>query len=88
MLYNWIFGCHGSMCYVILIIVHSIGTINVCIDFEINRYIIDEFRKHANVAIGYRYIFGYCTYGRWYIVLVCHRQWSELAMTTARDRCG
>ena len=50
MLYNGVFGCHGNICYVILIIfckVHSICPINVCINFEINRYKIDEFRKHA-----------------------------------------
>ena len=27
--------------------IHSIGTINVCTNFEINRYTIDDFRKHA-----------------------------------------
>ena len=51
MLYNGVFGCHGNTCYVILIgailcMIHSIGPINVCTDFEINRYKIDKFRKH------------------------------------------
>ena len=30
--------------------IHSIGPINVCTDFEINRYKIDKFRKHAKIA--------------------------------------
>ena len=30
--------------------VHSIGPINVCTNFEINRYKIDEFRKHAKIV--------------------------------------
>ena len=30
--------------------VHSIGPINVCTNFEINRYKIDEFRKHAKLG--------------------------------------
>ena len=30
--------------------VHSIGAINVCTNFEINRYKIDEFRKHAKIV--------------------------------------
>ena len=35
MLYNGVFGCHGNICYVILINaflckIHSIGPINVC----------------------------------------------------------
>ena len=43
MLYNGVFGCHGSTCCVILIdatvcMIHSIGPINVCTNFEINRY--------------------------------------------------
>ena len=42
-LYNGVFGCHGNTCYVILIgafvfVIHSICPINVCTDFEINRY--------------------------------------------------
>ena len=28
--------------------VHNLGPINVCTKSEINRYKIDEFRKHAN----------------------------------------
>ena len=39
MLYNGIFGCHGNICKV-----HSIY------HFEINRYKIDEFRKHAKIV--------------------------------------
>ena len=51
MLYNGVFGCHGNMCYVIFIgaifyMLCSIGPINVCTDFEINRYKIDEVRKY------------------------------------------
>ena len=30
--------------------VHGIGAINV--NFEINRYKIDEFRKHANIYVS------------------------------------
>ena len=30
--------------------IHSIGAINVCTNFEINRYKIDEFRKHATIT--------------------------------------
>ena len=50
MLYNGVFGCHGNTCYVIFIgailyMLYSIGPINVCTDFEINRYKIDEVRK-------------------------------------------
>ena len=30
--------------------VHSIGPINVCINFEINRYKIEEFIKHAKLV--------------------------------------
>ena len=30
--------------------VHSIGPINVCTNFEINRYKIDEFGKHAKIV--------------------------------------
>ena len=30
--------------------VHSIGPVNECTNFEINRYKIDEFRKHENIA--------------------------------------
>ena len=57
MLYG-VFGCHGNTCYVILIgsffcMMHSIGPINVCTDFEINRYKIDKFRKHANKFMFY-----------------------------------
>ena len=54
MLYNGVVGCHGNTCYVICIaaffyLIHSIGPINVCTDFEINRYKIDELIKHANI---------------------------------------
>ena len=43
------------MCYVICINaffcnVYSIGPINMCTDFEINRYKIDEFRKYAKIV--------------------------------------
>ena len=49
MLYNGAFGCHGNTCYVIFIgaifyMFYSICPINVCTDFEINRYKIDEVR--------------------------------------------
>ena len=54
-IYNGLFGCHGNICYVILINalfgkVHSIDPINVCTYFEINRYKIDEFRKHEKIV--------------------------------------
>ena len=43
MLYNEVFGCHGNTCYVIFIgaifyMIYSTGKINVCTDFEINRF--------------------------------------------------
>ena len=52
MLYNVVFGGHGNTCYVIFIcaifyMIHNIGQIIVCTDFEINRYRIDEVRKYA-----------------------------------------
>ena len=55
MLYNGVFGCHANTCYVILIgaifdMLHSIGPINVCTDFEINPYKIDEVRKYAKIV--------------------------------------
>ena len=55
MLYNGVFGCHGNTCYVTFIgaifyMLYSIGPINVCADFEINRYKIDEVRKYAKIA--------------------------------------
>ena len=30
--------------------IHCIGVINVCTNFEISRYKIDEFRKHARIV--------------------------------------
>ena len=61
MLYNGVFGCHGNTCYVIFIVaifylLYSIGPINVCADFEINRYKIDEVRKYANIAFYLTYL--------------------------------
>ena len=55
MLYNGVFGCHGNTCYVIFIgaifyIIYSTGQINVCTDFEINRFRIDEVRKYATMV--------------------------------------
>ena len=55
MLYNVVFGCHGNTCYVICIgailyMIHSIGQINVCAEFEIKRYRIDEVRKYAKIV--------------------------------------
>ena len=57
MLYNGVFGCHGKTCYVIFIgaifyMIYSTGQINVCTDFEINRFRIDEVRKYATILIG------------------------------------
>ena len=57
MLYNGIFRCHGNICYVTFIDVcfcnvHFLVPINVCVNFEINRYNIDEFRKHAKIIIN------------------------------------
>ena len=55
MLYNGVFGCHGNTCYVIFIdailyMLYSIGPINVCTDFEINPYKIDEVRKYVKIV--------------------------------------
>ena len=49
MRYNGVFGCHGNTCYVILI-GSCFCPINVCTDFEINRYKIDQFIKHAKIV--------------------------------------
>ena len=43
MLYNVVFDCHGNTCYIIFIgaffyMIYSTGQINVCTDFEINRF--------------------------------------------------
>ena len=61
MLHNGVFGCHGNMCYVIFIgailyMLYSIGPINVCTDFEINRYKIDEVRKYAKIVFYLIYL--------------------------------
>ena len=55
MLDNGVFGCHGNTCYVIFIgailyMIYSTGQINVCTDFEINRFRIDEVRKYATIV--------------------------------------
>ena len=52
MLYNGIFGCHGNICYVILsnAFLHSIGLVNVCTNFEINRYKIGENMQKSYVV--------------------------------------
>ena len=59
MLYNGVFGCHGNTCYVIFIgaifyMFYSICPINVCTDFEINRYKIDE--TYAKIAFYLIYL--------------------------------
>ena len=57
MLYNVVFGCHGNTCVMLFLLVrffyvlYSIGPINVCTDFEINRYKIDEVRKYAKNCV-------------------------------------
>ena len=61
MLHNGVFGCHGNTCYVIFIgailyMLYSIGPINVCTDFEINRYKIDEVRKYAKIVFYLIYL--------------------------------
>ena len=58
MLYNGVFGSHGNTCYVICIgaifyINTCTGQINVCTDFEINRFRIDEVRNICNNCIFY-----------------------------------
>ena len=45
-------------------ILYSIGPINVCTDFEINRYKIDEVRKYANIAF-YLFIWRHVTQKRY-----------------------
>ena len=62
MLYNGVFGCHGNTCYVIFIgaifyMFYSICPINVCTDFEINRYKIDFRFKSYGSNSGFR-VFG------------------------------
>ena len=39
-----------------LYMLYSICPINVCTDFEINRYKIDEVRKYANIAFYLTYL--------------------------------
>ena len=61
MLYNGVFGCHGNTCYVIVIgailyMLYNICPINVCTDFEINRYKIDEVRTYAKIAFYLIYL--------------------------------
>ena len=46
--------------------VHSIGPINVCTNFEINQYKIDEFRKHAKIVC---FMWRHVTQKRY---VVCH----------------
>ena len=52
-----VFGCHGNTCYVIFIgaifyMIYSTGKINVCTDFEINRFRIDVMlRKNATSCV-------------------------------------
>ena len=52
-----VFGCHGNTCYVIFIgaifyMIYSTGKINVCTDFEINRFRIDVmWRKNATSCV-------------------------------------
>ena len=53
--------CHGNTCYVIFIgaifyMFYSICPINVCTDFEINRYKIDEVRTYAKIAFYLIYL--------------------------------
>ena len=62
MLYNGVFGCHGNTCYVIFIgailyMFYSICPINVCTDFEINRYKIDEVRTYAKIVMAQIVVF-------------------------------
>ena len=40
----------------ILYMLYSIGPINVCTDFEINRYKIDEVRKYAKIVFYFIYL--------------------------------
>ena len=53
---NGDFRCHGNVRYVFLIDaifckVHSIGTSNMCINFEKNRLRIDDFRKSEKLYV-------------------------------------
>ena len=55
MLYNGVFGCHGNTCYVIFVgaifyMIYSTGKINVCTDFEINRFRIDGIDAKTHVT--------------------------------------
>ena len=47
-----------EICYVIFIgaMLYSIGPINVCTDFEINRYKIEEVRKYAKIVFYLIYL--------------------------------
>ena len=45
--WGWWYLVAMETCVTLFWLVHSIGAINVCTNFEINRYKIDELRKHA-----------------------------------------
>ena len=53
---NVVFGWHGNTCYVFfywcdfLYDIYSTSQTNVCTDFEINRFKIDEVRKYATIV--------------------------------------
>ena len=54
-LHNGVFRCHGNVRYVFLIDaicckVHGIGPNIMCINFEKNRLIIDDFRKSEKIV--------------------------------------
>ena len=54
MLHNGIFGCQGNICHVIFInaffarYIYTIGLINVCANFEINRYTVMNLANMQN----------------------------------------
>ena len=58
------YDCYVTFICVYLCNVHIIGPINVCTNFEISRYNIDEFRKYAKIAC----FIGRHVTQKWYVV--------------------
>ena len=58
MLYNGIFVCHGNMeTYVAFFYkIHSIGTVNVCTNFEINRTKLTNLENMQNSCFILRHV--------------------------------
>ena len=73
-----VFRCHGNIYVMLLFSMHVfarymayiVGPINVCTNFEINRYTIDEFRKHAKIVCN-AYILHELQRISFYVGMIC-----------------